>query len=73
MSSNTPVAIDVCNVTKRFKLSNSAASLKTAVLDLIRRRNQQTFTALNDVSFKVHKGETLGLIGANGAGFTVNV
>lgn len=68
MSDTTPIAIDVCNVTKRFKLSNSASSLKTAVLDLIRRRNQETFTALDNVSFKVHKGETLGLIGANGAG-----
>ena len=61
MSTTTPVAIDVCNVTKRFNLSNTASSLKTAVLDLIRRRKHQTFTALNDVSFKVHKiAEILG-------------
>lgn len=62
------VAIEVCNVTKRFRLSASAGSLKTAVLDLVRRRPAKLFTALEDVSFTVAKGETLGLIGANGAG-----
>lgn len=61
-------AIDVCNVTKKFSLSNSSSSLKTAIIDKFRRRERKTFTALNDVSFSVAKGETLGLIGANGAG-----
>lgn len=68
MSFAKEVAIDVCNVTKRFNLSNTASSLKTTILDKLYGRKQKTFTALDDVSFKVYKGETVGLIGANGAG-----
>ena len=61
-------AIEVCNVTKRFRLAASAGSLKTAMLDWVRHRPAKLFTALDDVSFTVRRGETLGLIGANGAG-----
>ncbi len=61
-------AIEVCNITKRFRLSSSAGSLKTAVIDWVRRRPDKQFTALDDVSLTVSKGETLGLIGSNGAG-----
>jgi len=61
-------AIEVHNVTKQFRLSAGAGSLKTAVIDWARRRPSRQFTALNDVSFSVAEGETLGLIGANGAG-----
>jgi ABC-type polysaccharide/polyol phosphate transport system ATPase subunit len=61
-------AITVDHVSKHFRLSAGARSLKTAVLDLVRRRPPRLFTALNDVSFSVQRGETLGLIGANGAG-----
>ncbi len=61
-------AIEVRHVTKRFRLAAASGSLKTAVIDWVRRRPSRTFTALDDVSFSVAQGETLGLIGANGAG-----
>lgn len=61
-------AIEVSNVTKVFKLASSAMSLKTFAVDRLKRRPERTFTALDDVSFTVRKGEALGLIGANGAG-----
>ncbi len=60
-------AIDVSHVTKRFRLSGGG-SLKTLVVDRLRGRRARTFTALDDVSFQVHRGETVGLIGHNGAG-----
>ena len=61
-------AIDVSHVTKRFRLQDASRSLKTAALDLLRRRAPQTFTALDDVSLRVKRGETVGIVGANGAG-----
>jgi lipopolysaccharide transport system ATP-binding protein len=36
----------------------------------LRRKKEETFWALNDVSFEVREGEVLGLIGRNGAGKT---
>ena len=33
-----------------------------------RRVTYSNFNALNDISFSVHRGETIGIIGANGAG-----
>ena len=62
--------IEVQNVTMRFHMNNDRImSLKEFVTRKIRRKISYTdFTALNDVSFSVQKGETLGLIGHNGAG-----
>ncbi len=60
--------ITVDRVTKQFRLASSSASLKTRVLDLMRRRKPRLFTALDDVNLTVQRGETLGIIGANGAG-----
>jgi lipopolysaccharide transport system ATP-binding protein len=39
-------------------------------LALLRRKNEETFWALKDVSLQVNEGEVLGLIGRNGAGKT---
>ena len=61
-------AIDVSHVTKRFRLAGASRSLKTAALDLLRRRRPGLFTALDDVSLRVRRGETVGIVGANGAG-----
>jgi ABC-type polysaccharide/polyol phosphate transport system ATPase subunit len=61
-------AIDICGVTKEFKLSGTARSLKTAIIDSLKKGGAKKFCALDDVSFSVSKGETVGLIGANGAG-----
>ena len=62
--------IEVQNVTMRFHMNNDRImSLKEFVTRKIRGKISYTdFTALDDVSFSVQKGETLGLIGHNGAG-----
>lgn len=62
--------IEVSDVSMRFRMnSDRIMSLKEFVTTAIRGKLQyQEFTALDHVSFTVKKGETLGLIGRNGAG-----
>jgi len=62
--------IEVSDVTMRFRMNNDKImSLKEFVTTAIRGKlNYNVFTALDHVSFDVQKGETLGLIGHNGAG-----
>lgn len=62
--------IEVSNVTMRFHMnSDRIMSLKEFVTTALRGKlDYQDFTALENVSFTVKKGETLGLIGHNGAG-----
>lgn len=62
--------IEVSNVTMRFRMnSDKMLSLKEFVTTALRGKlRYQEFTALQNVSFAVEKGENLGLIGRNGAG-----
>jgi len=67
-------AIEVSRASKiyrRFSHRKQFATLKSALLSrsLIKNlRPDETFTALNDVSLTVPKGQTLGVIGRNGSG-----
>jgi lipopolysaccharide transport system ATP-binding protein len=67
-------AIELTGVTKvyrRFSHRRQFATLKSALLtgSLIRHlRPDETFTALEDVTFAVPKGATFGVIGRNGSG-----
>lgn len=62
--------IEASHITVRFRMNNDKIlSLKEFVTTALRGKLEyQEFTALEDVSFTVKKGETLGLIGRNGAG-----
>lgn len=62
--------VEVTDVTMRFKLEqNKVKSLKGyMVAFLSRKMKYEEFTALENVSFSVKKGEVIGIIGRNGAG-----
>lgn len=62
--------IEVTDVSMRFRMnSDKILSLKEFVTTALRGKlSYNEFTALDHVSFSVKKGETLGLIGRNGAG-----
>src|SRR5688500_19967095 len=66
-------AIELVDVTKIYRRYGGRhfATLKSALLQrsLLRDlRPSETFPALTDVSFKVQKGSTFGVIGRNGSG-----
>jgi ABC-type polysaccharide/polyol phosphate transport system ATPase subunit len=68
------VVVEVENVSKRFRRQTvqPSTTLKTALVDLVRRRRrpgeEATFHALKGVTFSVQQGQTLGIIGRNGSG-----
>lgn len=64
------IVIDVSHVSMHFNLMvEKVDSLKEYVVKLLKGKLLfNDFTALNDVSFQVKKGEIIGLVGFNGAG-----
>ena len=60
------VVIEFNKVSKRFKKGRKRY-LKQALLDIF-KQDQEDFWALKNVSFKIRKGESVGIIGANGSG-----
>lgn len=59
--------IEVKDLTKTYTLKHE----KPALIDsLFSRTNQEKHFALDDISFTVEKGDTLGIIGHNGSGKT---
>jgi len=74
--SNADAAIVVTSVSKCFHIYNKPQDrLKQSIMPRIRRAvgagpktYGREFWALNDVSFTLNKGETLGIIGRNGSG-----
>ena len=62
--------IEVRNVTMQYRITNDRISnIKEYIIKRLKKSLQfEYFTALDDVSFSVKRGEVLGLIGHNGAG-----
>src|ERR1700731_807589 len=62
------IAVDVRNVSKRFRLSHGKYnSLKERIIHA-GQTSHEDFWALKEVSFKVREGETVGILGRNGSG-----
>lgn len=57
--------IIVDKLTKKFKISSKEKN--------IRKCKENLFTAVDNISFSVNKGEVFGLLGTNGAGKTTTL
>jgi lipopolysaccharide transport system ATP-binding protein len=62
------IAISVRHVTKTYRLYDRPVDRLKEALNPLRRKYHREFFALNDVSFEVRRGETVGIIGRNGSG-----
>ncbi|MGL5434832.1 MAG: ABC transporter ATP-binding protein [Lachnospiraceae bacterium] len=61
-------AITVQDVTKVYRLYDKPIDRLKESLNLTHRSYHKDFFALNNISFQVKKGETVGIIGTNGSG-----
>jgi len=62
------ISIKVESLTKTYHLYDSPLDRLKESLSPVRRKYHHDFHALNDVSFEINKGETVGIIGKNGSG-----
>lgn len=62
------IAIRVEHVSKMYKLYDKPSDRLKESLGLTRRKCYREHYALTDVNFEIKKGETIGIIGTNGAG-----
>jgi ABC-type polysaccharide/polyol phosphate transport system ATPase subunit len=65
---NKDIVINCENVTKTYKLFDSPTDRVKEAFHPFRKKYHRPFNALDKISFKVRKGESLGIIGRNGSG-----
>ncbi len=68
MSGNNEYAIRVQDVSKVYRLYDRPIDRLKESLSVTHKNYHKDFYALNDISFQVKKGETVGIIGTNGSG-----
>ncbi len=64
----TTMAIRVKNLSKSYRMYPSSSERLKELLHPFGRKFHKEFRALRDISFEVHKGECVGIIGRNGSG-----
>ncbi len=68
MHSDSDIAISVRNLSKTYRLFGHPGDRIKQFFSFGFKQYHREFTALNDVSFDIRKGETVGIIGRNGSG-----
>ena len=61
-------AISVKGLTKTFEIYDKPSDRVKELFSIKRKKYSTPFTALDDISFAINKGEFIGIIGRNGAG-----
>jgi len=61
-------AVRAENISKIYRLYNDPKDRMKEALHPFRKKYHHDFYALNDISFEIKKGETVGIIGRNGSG-----
>lgn len=65
MSENS---IEIKNITKIYKMYNKPSDRVKEALNLTKKKLHKEFYALDNVSFNIRKGESIGIVGKNGSG-----
>jgi len=65
---NPNTVIELSRVTKAYNIYARSADRVKEAFHPLRKKYHRPFFALSDISFKVKKGETIGIVGRNGSG-----
>lgn len=62
------IVLEIAGLSKQYARNKPNLDLRATLSNSFRKQSQETFWALEDVSFNVQKGDILGIIGKNGSG-----